>query len=324
MPWAAPLFGGASVAGRPRGRARSPRGCGAVESWVECPSPATGARRSTRRIAPCRADWRHREALQARADVAGVPLSSRYQPVFDGAGATKATWSRTSTPSTSGCSRSSATERCPSFGPGLATAVHAEEPAEVRPRLDPDHDVWAYASEREVHYPVCDDRRTRVAGRPAGDRVPPGTDARRQRPGGRPDPRPDPPDDVDPLDGFRMAVAAALLVRPALEDAGLSVASSPAAPRACTCSCRFTTTPRSRMSRRRPGPWRPGGAARPGVATTEFVREQRGGKVFVDSTRAVGATVVAVYCPRRARRPVSFPVTWARARAGAPRRLHDP
>jgi hypothetical protein len=47
------------------------------------------------------------------------------------------------------------------------------------------------------------------------------------------------------------------------------------------------------------------------VATTEFVREERGGKVFVDSTRAGGATVVAAYSPRAGPGvPVSFPVTW--------------
>jgi bifunctional non-homologous end joining protein LigD len=41
------------------------------------------------------------------------------------------------------------------------------------------------------------------------------------------------------------------------------------------------------------------------------VREDRGGKVFVDSTRAGGATVVAAYSPRaRPGVPVSFPVTW--------------
>ncbi|HET6937145.1 MAG TPA: ATP-dependent DNA ligase, partial [Nocardioides sp.] len=42
-----------------------------------------------------------------------------------------------------------------------------------------------------------------------------------------------------------------------------------------------------------------------------FVREERGGKVFVDSTRSGGATVVAAYSPRaRPGVPVSFPVTW--------------
>ena len=47
------------------------------------------------------------------------------------------------------------------------------------------------------------------------------------------------------------------------------------------------------------------------VATTAFVREEREGKVFVDSTRSGGATVVAAYSPRvRPGLPVSFPVTW--------------
>jgi DNA primase len=42
------------------------------------------------------------------------------------------------------------------------------------------------------------------------------------------------------------------------------------------------------------------------------MKEDRGGKVFVDSTRVGGATVVAAYSPRiRAGVPVSFPVDWA-------------
>jgi DNA primase len=49
----------------------------------------------------------------------------------------------------------------------------------------------------------------------------------------------------------------------------------------------------------------------PGVATTAFVRAERAGKVFVDATRAGGATVVAAYSPRiRPGAPVSFPVAW--------------
>ena len=49
----------------------------------------------------------------------------------------------------------------------------------------------------------------------------------------------------------------------------------------------------------------------PALATTAFIREDRGGKVFLDSTRAGGATVVAAYSPRvRPGTPVSFPVTW--------------
>ena len=49
----------------------------------------------------------------------------------------------------------------------------------------------------------------------------------------------------------------------------------------------------------------------PDVATTAFIKEDRGGKVFVDPTRAGGATLVAAYSPRaRPGAPVSFPVAW--------------
>ena len=41
------------------------------------------------------------------------------------------------------------------------------------------------------------------------------------------------------------------------------------------------------------------------------MKEDRGGKVFVDSTRVGGATVVAAYSPRvRPGVPVSFPLAW--------------
>ena len=41
------------------------------------------------------------------------------------------------------------------------------------------------------------------------------------------------------------------------------------------------------------------------------MKEDRDGKVFVDSTRVGGATVIAAYSPRvRPGVPVSFPVNW--------------
>ena len=41
------------------------------------------------------------------------------------------------------------------------------------------------------------------------------------------------------------------------------------------------------------------------------MKDEREGKVFVDSTRSGGATVAAAYSPRlRPGTPVSFPVTW--------------
>ena len=49
----------------------------------------------------------------------------------------------------------------------------------------------------------------------------------------------------------------------------------------------------------------------PRLTTTAFVVDERHGKVFLDATRAGGATVVAAYSPRvRAGVPVSFPVAW--------------
>ena len=41
------------------------------------------------------------------------------------------------------------------------------------------------------------------------------------------------------------------------------------------------------------------------------MKEDRGGKVFVDATRVGGATVIAPYSPRaRPGVPVSFPLSW--------------
>ncbi len=49
----------------------------------------------------------------------------------------------------------------------------------------------------------------------------------------------------------------------------------------------------------------------PSLATTAFIKDDREGKVFVDSTRVGGATVVAAYSPRvRPGAPVSFPLAW--------------
>jgi DNA ligase D-like protein (predicted polymerase) len=57
----------------------------------------------------------------------------------------------------------------------------------------------------------------------------------------------------------------------------------------------------------------------PQLATTAFVREERQGKVFVDSTRGGGATVVAAYSPRiRPGVPVSFPLGWDELGSVAP------
>jgi DNA primase len=49
----------------------------------------------------------------------------------------------------------------------------------------------------------------------------------------------------------------------------------------------------------------------PALTTTAFLKEDRGDRVLVDSTRAGGGTVVAAYSPRvRPGVPVSFPLAW--------------
>ena len=49
----------------------------------------------------------------------------------------------------------------------------------------------------------------------------------------------------------------------------------------------------------------------PELATTAYIKEDRHGRVFVDSTRSGQATIVAAYSPRiRPSLPVSAPVGW--------------
>jgi bifunctional non-homologous end joining protein LigD len=121
--------------------------------------------------------------------------------------------------------------------------------------------------------------------------------------------------DLDPPEGsdaFSMAVGAAHLVRQALIDVGLegAVKTSGAkgvhvfvpvdadAPMEDSAAATRAIAARAEQ-------------LDPDLATTAFVKEDRGGKVFVDSTRVGGATVVATYSPRvRPGTPVSFPVSW--------------
>ncbi|MER7890633.1 non-homologous end-joining DNA ligase [Micromonospora sp. NPDC094482] len=171
--------------------------------------------------------------------------------------------------------------------------------------------VWAEASHREVSYALCDDRRTLLwfANQRAIEYHP--TLARVDHL--------DRPThlvlDLDPPEGdsFPAAVAAALLVRQALADSGLAGAVKtsgakgvhvfvPVAPGADAEEMAAATRAVAARAER----------LDPALATTAFIREDRGGKVFVDSTRAGGATVVAAYSPRlRPGLPVSFPVDWA-------------
>jgi len=181
------------------------------------------------------------------------------------------------------------------------------------PKYTPDWvtrtEVWAEASHRQVSYALCNDRRTllwfanqrAVEYHPtlmvAGDYHPTHLIM-----------------DLDPPEGgaFALAVGAARLVKQVLDDAGMASAvktsgskgvhvfvplEKDAGPEDVAAATRAVAARAERLD--------------PDLATTAFVRDDRHGKVFLDSTRAGGATVVAAYSPRvRPGVPVSFPLDW--------------
>ncbi|NIH81773.1 DNA polymerase domain-containing protein [Amycolatopsis viridis] len=171
--------------------------------------------------------------------------------------------------------------------------------------------LWAESSHRQVTYGLCNDRRTLLwfANQRAIEYHPTLAVA------GQLDRPTHLVLDLDPPEGsaaFGLAVRAALLVRQALADCGLAgaVKTSGAKGVHVVVPVRGADAEQAAASTRAL-------AARaekldPDLATTAFIREDRGGKVFLDSTRAGGATVVAVYSPRvRPGLPVSFPVPWS-------------
>jgi len=170
--------------------------------------------------------------------------------------------------------------------------------------------LWAEASKRTVSYALCNDRRTLLwfANQRAIEYHP--TLAR----GDRFDRPTHLVLDLDPpsADGFAKAARAAELVRRALAESGLVGAvktsgakglhvfvpiSRPASMEDAAAATRAIAKRAERLD--------------PRTATTAFLKADRAGKVFVDSTRTGGATVVAAYSPRaRPGVPVSFPIAW--------------
>src|SRR3954452_22731539 len=169
--------------------------------------------------------------------------------------------------------------------------------------------VWSFGSHREVHQVLCDDRRTLLwlANQRAVEFHVPFIRAREDRPTGI-------VLDLDPPEGagFEVVVRAAQLVRRALDDAGLAgaVKSSgskgvhvvvpvrDATPEDAAAATRALAARAERLD--------------PELATTAYIKDDRHGRVFVDSTRAGQATIVAAYSPRvRPGLPVSAPVRGA-------------
>ncbi|HWG13353.1 MAG TPA: ATP-dependent DNA ligase [Streptosporangiaceae bacterium] len=181
------------------------------------------------------------------------------------------------------------------------------------PEWVPTARVWADASRRTITYPLANDWRTLLwfANQRAVEYHP--ALAAVSQSGGQ-----DRPThlimDIDPPEGagFGPVAAAAHLVRRALEELGLAGAVKtsgskgvhifvPLDGQAGTFEVAAVTRAIGARAER----------LDPTLATTAFIREDRAGKVFIDSTRAGGATVAAAYSPRiRPGVTVSCPVPW--------------
>jgi bifunctional non-homologous end joining protein LigD len=168
--------------------------------------------------------------------------------------------------------------------------------------------MWAESSRREVRYALCDDRRTLLwlANQRAVEYHPTLSLAGDL---GRPTHL---VLDIDPPPGgpFGQAVAAARLVRQALAGAGLAGAVKTSGSKGLHVYVPVDASSEEAAAVTRAIAAR---AERldPELATTAFIKDDREGKVFLDATRAYGATVAAAYSPRvRPGVPVSFPVRW--------------
>jgi DNA ligase D-like protein (predicted polymerase) len=178
--------------------------------------------------------------------------------------------------------------------------------------------IWAESSHREVRYPLCDDRRTLLwlANQRAVEYHPTLGLAEHIY-------RPthlvldlDPPTDTD----FAAVVEVAYLVRQALADSGLSGAVKTSGAKGLHVFVPVDdSAPVEDVAAATRALAARAEALDPARATTAFILEDRHGKVFVDSTRAGGATVAAAYSPRlRPGTPVSFPVDWSELSAVTP------
>jgi DNA ligase D-like protein (predicted polymerase) len=170
--------------------------------------------------------------------------------------------------------------------------------------------MWAETSKRDVRYAVCNDRRTLLwfANQRAIEYHPALVTV------ARPDRITHLVLDLDPPEGsdFSHVVAVAHLVHEALTDLGLvgALKTSGAKGLHVFVPVDDAAPPEDSAAAVRAIAER-AAALDPTIATTAFIKDDREGKVFVDSTRVGGATVVATYSPRvRPGVPVSFPLGW--------------
>jgi bifunctional non-homologous end joining protein LigD len=190
--------------------------------------------------------------------------------------------------------------------------------------------IWSYGAHREVHQVLCDDRRTLLwlANQRAVEFHVPFFRAGEEQPTGI-------VLDLDPPEGaeFAVVVQAAELVRRALADAGLSGAVKTSGSKGVHVVVPVRGTSFEDAAAATRALAARAAALGPDLATTAYIREDRHGRVFLDSTRSGSSTIVAAYSPRiRPRLPVSAPVAWEDLRSvrpgevtvrTAPRRLGD-
>jgi bifunctional non-homologous end joining protein LigD len=112
-------------------------------------------------------------------------------------------------------------------------------------------------------------------------------------------------------DRFGVAVRAAHLVGQALADAGLAGVVKTSGAKGVQVVVPIDPRPPPRRWPRIRAIAARAERLDPELATTTYLRDERGGKVVVDSTRAYGAMVVAAYSPGVGPGvPGSFPVAW--------------
>ncbi|HZA39895.1 MAG TPA: non-homologous end-joining DNA ligase [Actinomycetota bacterium] len=240
-----------------------------------------------------------------------VSLTNLDQPLFEGSGATK----RDLVDYLDGVSDHLIPELA-DRPLSVIRVVRGQKPFMQKnvPKYTPDWvqtvSVWAEASQRQVAYALCNDRRTLLwfANQRAIEYHPTlvraGAWDRTTHMVLDIDPPPDTP--------FPLVVQAALLVRETLTELGLAGVAKTSGAKGIhvfvpldaeagiedvAAATRAIAVRAERLD--------------PALVTTAYMREDRGGKVYLDSTRAGGATVVSAYSPRvRPRVPVSFPVAW--------------
>jgi len=192
--------------------------------------------------------------------------------------------------------------------PGQEPFVQKNLP-KYAPEWIPTAQVWADASRRTITYPLANDWPTLLwfANQRAVEYHPALALATHDHPTHL-------ILDIDPPEGagFAPVVQAAFLVRQALADLGLAGAVKTSGSKGVHIyvpldeqATMFEVAAATRAIGVR--------AERldPALATTAFIREDRAGKVFIDSTRAGGVTVAAAYSPRiRPGLTVSYPLPW--------------